>query len=78
MTTQSIVSKGAEMTMKAYEFSTKVTPDGKLPIPDAYAKNIPTEHLMNPSGEPDPSFDVAAWNKAWDKVEAEMEDATNV
>jgi hypothetical protein len=50
------------MTMKAYEFSTKVTRDSKLPIPDAYAKNIP----------------IGAWNKAWDKVEAEMEDATNV
>jgi len=119
--------------MKAYEFSTKITPDGKLVIPDVYAKNISigdtvrvivlvgeskspvpeaqeaqdklfslekviadikiippnsaniqpasgllAEHLAKSPGEPDPSFDVVGWNKAWDKVEAEMEDATNV
>ncbi|HXV43446.1 MAG TPA: hypothetical protein VEC96_10305 [Anaerolineae bacterium] len=111
------------MVTKAYEFSTEVTPDGKLLIPDAYAKDIPigdavrvivlvnepetqeaqekflsleriiaeikntpsnptnilpasgllAEHLANSPGEPDPSFDVAAWNNAWDKVENEME-----
>jgi hypothetical protein len=111
------------MATKAYEFSTKVTLDGKLIIPKNYTKYIPTgdavrvivlvdelgpqesqeellslekviaeiksmptdpaniqpgsgllaEHLANTPGESDPSFDVDAWNKAWDKIEAEME-----
>lgn len=108
--------------MKAYEFSTTVTSDGKLTIPDAYAQNIPAgdavrvivlvdetetakietpdnflslekviaeirntpfnpanikpgngllaEHLANSPGDPDPSFDVVAWNIAWDKIES--------
>jgi hypothetical protein len=115
------------MTMKAYEFSATVTPDGKLAIPDTYAQDMPigdavrvivlvdeteaakaetldnflslekviaeirntpsnpaniqpasgllAEHLANSPGEPDPNFDVAAWNSAWDKIEAEMEAA---
>lgn len=111
--------------MKAYEFSTKVTADGKLTIPAAYAKDISTgnsvrvivlvneeisstdnqqedvtlsleeiikkiksspqnpanvqpasgllaKHLASSPEIPDPSFDVAEWNREWDKVEAEM------
>lgn len=113
--------------MKAYEFSTRVTSDGKLVIPDAYTNNIPVgdtvrviilvneaqlltdeeedeveelfsleeivdeikqtpqnpanvhpasgllaEHLANSPEMPDPSFDVAKWNREWDRVEAEM------
>ena len=37
------------------------------------ASGLLAEHLADSPDEPDPSFDVVAWNKEWDKVEAEME-----
>lgn len=110
--------------MQAYEFSTKVTSDGKLIIPNPYIQNMRKgdsvrvivlvdeplvdnereeqlifrlEHIVaeikakpqNPNNikpasgllakhladlphKYDPSFDVIAWNKEWDKIEAEM------
>ena len=110
--------------MKAYKFTTTVTPDKRLIIPEPYIKDIPAgdtvqviiligeetsseenkipkastleevineikslpqnpasvqaasgllaEHLMNSPEIPDPSFDVAQWNREWDEVEAEM------
>ena len=113
--------------MKAYEFSTKVTLDGKLIIPEPYSKDIPAgdsvrvivlineeiwsvpketselpaspaltkiikeikhspqnpaniqaasgllaEHLASSPETPDPLFDVAAWNRQWADIEAEM------
>jgi hypothetical protein len=124
---QHFESKQGGVDMRAYEFSSRVTSDGKLVIPDAYTNNIPVgdtvrviilvneaqlladderdefeelfsleevvdeikrtpqnpanvhptsgllaEHLANSPETPDPSFDVANWNREWDKVEAEM------
>ena len=30
------------------------------------------EHLAHPVTEPDPDFDVKAWNQEWDNIEAQM------
>ncbi len=112
--------------MKVYEFSTTITPDGRLVIPDAYRQTVPVgdsvrvillvdeeiavvsvgsdssttlsvaevideikrspqnpatvqqasglllEHLTHSPQIPDPDFDVAAWNRQWDEIEAKM------
>ena len=36
------------------------------------ASGLLAKHLANSPGEPDPSFDVVAWNREWDEVEAKM------
>lgn len=114
--------------MVAYEFSTAVTHERTLVIPDDYAKTLPVgepvrvillvkengyqnghqkettvepssleelvaeikrmppnpanitpgsgqlgEKLKHPVTDPDPDFDLEAWTKEWDEVEAKME-----
>jgi hypothetical protein len=110
--------------MQAYQFTAKVTSDGKLPIPTMYTKSLSAghivqvlvlvpethishksqkdeglsleeivaqiqqlpadpaniepatgslaEYLANTPNDRDPDFDVSAWNKEWDSLEAEM------
>ncbi len=109
--------------MRTYEFTTKVTPDGKLLLPGHLAQNISHsesvhvtlvigqkkkadeelplsleqliveikrtpqnpksvqlatgslfEHLAHPLSEPDPVYDVEAWNAQWDDFEQQMDE----
>jgi len=55
-----------KVTMKAYEFPAKVTPEGKLELPDALVKLLSDNGMVRVLilvTEPDDLEDEAAWSR---------------
>lgn len=52
--------------MKAYEFPIKVTPEGRLELPDALSKLLPSNQMVGVIiliGEPTDMEEQAAWSR---------------